>query len=279
MIYGLGHVFDAPTISIIAWQPTNTSSYTAYNQYMQQFVSDVGGTDYYSTVTEYYSGTGSLTAPANVINVGPSATDTRNYQDTHDFFSCGPNCLGDGEIAYEVNSVAATQGWTVDNNHGMILMLGNDETVCTAGGPFGLGSQCSITSSSPAPGGAICGYHWMNHGSIYAVIPYPQTDSTGRASCQKFGGTLDAQSAVHVGAHESAEMATDPEANGWCTSPSLLLGCSDGEIGDRCQVPLEDPNADNVTLSHGHQYILPRLWSNLGATTNPPDRCYSTLAW
>ncbi|HEX6547509.1 MAG TPA: fibronectin type III domain-containing protein [Candidatus Dormibacteraeota bacterium] len=249
MTYGGGSprgAILAPIAYLVFWGDwTSTASQVTTHNFTRNFFTDVGGTSWLHTVTQYCSGavataascgTGTLPITNPALSFGGEWDDTSSP-------SWGANATETdvaNALATEVQSSLSHFPGLVPTN-AVIFVMPHGGAV-----PFGYRST-------------YCGFHtaFSSGGLIYqdSLLPY----SSGDPYCwANFGSNPDSGYSI-VGGHEYAEAITDPWPNvGWVNRDPALGG--QGEIGDLC-----DGNhlADGtVTLSNGHSYPVQALFSN-----------------
>ena len=177
-------------------------------------------------------------------------------------------CVTDGQVQAEIDHViGATPGTSrgLGNLWFVFLPPGVDE--CIDRGDCG-------TS-------AFAGYHSVSnlagHGvTIYALVVDPIIEVPVAPGSDP-EGYPDAEAALDVAGHETAEAITDPEGAGWMDPNGF-------EVGDKCDVgpqlgtPLgfaADGSPYNQVID-GHPYQLQELWANAGASGGGPGCVQAT---
>jgi uncharacterized repeat protein (TIGR01451 family) len=226
----------------------------AYEQRLNRFLQDVGGSRYFALVTQYPDQAG---PPNGSVALGGTVVDAASAY-PHPGTAADP--LSDGDVRAEVARVARRQGWAEDLDHVYFVYTGIDVVACD-GGP----SYCNA-----APNFQFCAYHdgfadggrevvyaFMGDHALGGAVTGPECGTTpgGRVAVAPADDvTADAQ--VSVTAHELAEVVTDPLRDGWAG------GAGGVEIGDKCanaSSPRNSAGAD-VYLS-GNPYSIQMLWS------------------
>lgn len=219
----------------IFWVPSGSTMSSGYQDLIQRFFGDIGGSNLYKNVTQYYDTVGgSKQNIQNKSSFGGAWVDTSAYPSA---------TLSDQQVQQEVvRARQANSGWKSDINHVFFVFTAQSEAICDSP------NVCSTN--------VFCGYHsYSSAKDIYAVIPYPGTGCTLKHSPNN---NVAADSALDITSHEMFESITDPQpGSGWFTP------IRQGEIGDLCAhkyAPLDAQNAD-VTLN-GHPYLVQTEWSN-----------------
>jgi uncharacterized repeat protein (TIGR01451 family) len=238
-----GHHFEPPA--------TRTSD-AAYEQRLNGFLRDVGGSRYYALVTQYPDQDG---PPSNSVALGGTDVDTAPYP--HAGTAADP--LSDADVRAEVARVASRQGWVEDVDHVYFVYTGLDVAECDGPG------YCNT-----APGFRYCAYHYnftdSGREAVYAFMgdhalggaatgPACGTTPGGRIATDPSDDvTADAQ--VSVTAHELVESVTDPTGGGWSG------GAGGVEIGDKCGNTTSPRNSAGADVYlNGNPYSIQMLWS------------------
>jgi len=226
----------------ILWEPTGSSVSSTYNELLQRYFNDVGGSPLYHNNTQYTDKSGN--APQN-------ATLTATWVDTAAYPSTP--ILFDSDIQNEILHAMSVNGWTAGVNHVFFVYLTLNELLCF---------DHSKTNCS-APLGGFCAYHFLftppgsSDPVIYAAMPY---DGNALASCYALNTSpnndIDADAEISTTSHEQMEVATTPRLNGWY-DPSGL------EIGDKCAYNYGSLNPDGSNVNwNNHPYIVQMEWDN-----------------
>lgn len=260
--YNGGQVMRQPTIYPIYWipdgyqyYPDSSHSNQNYINLTQSLLSDLSGSSFYGTVTQYYDRSGHI---ANSYDLQDGLVDTNPFPGNRGSLT---NPLRDVDIRKEIFSVVSQQG--IDNQPG--------ETLYIVYTPFGVHSCTSGNASkhiSPTcdyRGGkkGWCGYHsWFSsRGSRYIYATILDVDTfchqwqRDLTDDQSPNGDARGDIAADVTSHELFEAVTDPFFNAWAAGST--------EIGDKCSSligPVADDGSD-ITLA-GDPYLLQKEWSN-----------------
>jgi hypothetical protein len=194
LLYGGGPVQNSPSIVLIFWGNWSTSD-PEYTR-LTAFFNGVGGSNWNSTVTQYYDGAGPI---ANSLS-------ERVVIDK----SSVPSKPSSSQVGAEAQKFAVSNFGGTNTNYFVALPTGHD--------PSGFKTRwCAWHSSESESEGTVS----------YTNFPY---QSDGGTSCGadsvNSGGTYDG--VTIVSGHEEAETMTDPQpSTGWTDS-------SGSEIGDKC---------------------------------------------
>jgi len=267
-----GPTMNSLTIYEVFWQPTghygsNSGDDTTFQNLLQQFAGDLGGSQFYNIVTQYYDTTNSNTHITSTASFGGAWVDTTNAF-PHAGTTSDP--LLDGDITAEVHRAVVANGWTEDINHIVAVFTPKGIQECDSAGISD--GHCTFPVS-PNNHGEFCAYH--NHFSdsgtdtLYAYMSFDdqfhgnnQTCVAGQTSNDtdpnrgNYPNSMDADAEVSTLSHELIESVTDPHPNDAWTA-------SDGEIGDKCNfnyAPRNDIGAD--VYLNGHPYIVQQEYSN-----------------
>ncbi len=258
--YHSGDVVSRLTAYLVFWLPPGytfepNGSSSRYEQLMEQYFQDVGGTSFYNILTQYYDALGGPIQ--NVVTLGGS------YVDTHPYPQAGTASrpLMDTDIKDEINRVVDLKNgaWTEDTNHVVFLFTGYNVQECS-----GSTSEdgCTFTHNVESD---FCAYHSdapyvperpLAH-LVYAYIP-------DIGDCQYLPTTLSpnhdygADAIISIVSHEQFEAVSDPTLQGWYDGLTY-----EGEMADKCVTTYGPLGGDggNVTLAHGHRYIVQEEWS------------------
>ncbi len=239
---GLIGVETAPKVYIVFWgsQWNNNDPYSEASNEIN-FLSGVGGSSWFNSVTQYCQGVPSGTYFCN--GAGQAAGNPNGILAGYwyDNTSAAPNKPRQSQLANEAIRAAAHFG-----NTGAASNASVQYVIATASGynASGFGSQyCAWHSSTSSSYGEIA----------YTNLPYI-TDAG--ASCgANFNGLGYTAGQTIVEGHELAETATDQYPNGgW-------LDSGGSENGDKCAW---SSATTNVSFSTGPFPVQP-LWSNAGS--------------
>ena len=212
----------------IYWRPNGYVMSAKYQPVIDRFFHDVGTTDQYDILVQYYDRAGK---PQNASTFGGSWVDTTPY----------PAKLNDGDFRKEVLKAIAVNGWPKG----------------------GIGPVFFIFTASKAPDQfAYCAYHgnFVSGGRnvIYSPVPYQR--DLGPHGCgtpsKVFPNDQAADLTIDTLWHEEAESISDP-IDAWYSNRT------GAEIGDICSTsygPIGRDGGD--TTLHGHRYVTQELWSN-----------------
>jgi hypothetical protein len=277
--YHDGPVMHTDTAYLIFWlpqrytfEPQGTSA--TYEALVARYFADVGGTPFYNILTQYWDYQGAI---QNSATLGGTYVDTSPY--VHCAASAGTACtpaaatrsdpLYDGDIQAEVLRAARANNWSASENTEFFVFLGYSAQECI--------DQSSVAACSfPTPDYALCGYHGsfdQQDGTtvIYAemndVRTAPQNclDNVTSLTNSAPNGDWIADAEISVASHEQFESISDPDTNNGAWFEPHSHAVEGGEIGDKCQDSYGtiQPDGSNVTLAHGHHYLVQEEWSNV----------------
>ena len=280
--YHNGLVMHTFTAYLIFWLPAgyslepNAADDTLTRALIEQYFRDVGDTSFYELLTQYWDNNGPV---RNRVTLGGIYFDTTPYPAAGT--SNAP--LYDDDITSAIQQAKTAKGWTFGPTHEFFVFTGYDVHECAskrsdnstncsfdhAEGQHGQGGQSG--QSGMGVGKSFCGYHTAYGGGatdsvdeeIYAYI----SDTNGCADVSEFDthpipyGDRVADSLINTISHEQFESVSDADLFAWYDGNSADAG----EVGDLCAYNFGVVRADgaNVTLAHGHSYILQQEWSNL----------------
>jgi hypothetical protein len=246
LLYFGGPVMHTVTAYTIFWEPSGHSIDSGYQSLLNRYFGDIGGSNMYSIVTQYYDNPGTVHLQ-NVSTLGGTWVDSTPYP--HAGSSSDP--LQDADIQASVTRAISANGWPTGTSNAFFVF--------TALGIESCSGSTSCTPGTPNP--AYCAYHGTfpiaGNQVVYANMPYDETWTT---KCRGFttspNGNIAADSEISTASHEHFESATDPLVNAWFDSTGY-------EIGDKCAYNYGtiSPDGHNVTLN-GHLYITQQEWSN-----------------
>jgi uncharacterized repeat protein (TIGR01451 family) len=259
--YHHGRVIHHAVAYTIFWLPAGhhfeplatPASDAAYEQRLNRFLQDVGGSRYYALVTQYPDQDG---PPSNSVTLGGTDVDTATAY-PHAGTSADP--LSDGDVRAEVVRVARRHGWVEDVDHVYFVYTGLDVAECD--GP----RYCDI-----APDFQFCSYHFsFTDGGRNAIYAFMGDHALGGAATGPACGTtpggrvavdpeddVTADAQLSVTAHELVESVTDPTGGGWAG------GAGGAEIGDKCANTSSPRNPAGADLYlNGHPYSIQMVWS------------------
>jgi len=238
---GIG-VETAPLVYLVLWGSQWSSDPSGEAALLQSFLSGVGGTSWFNSVTQYCQGvaSGTFTCPSGSAFAGnPSGILAGVWYDNG---SKAPTHPRQSQLASEAVRAASHFGNTTAASNASVQYV-----IATAHGnnSSGFGSQyCAYHSSTSSTAGNVA----------YTNLPYI-TDAG--ASCgANFNGLGPNAGITIVEGHELAETASDQfPSTGW-------LDGSGAENGDKCAWISSGQGASaNVTFSTG-TFPVQSLWSN-----------------
>lgn len=253
--YHRGQVMHSLTAYLIFWLPKGRTfepggSDKRFESLMARYFKDLGGTSFYDILTQYWDYQGPVSAS---VSVGGTYLDTAAYP--HAGTQSDP--LSGSDIEAEISRVVATKKWSGSGDAVYFLFTGYDVQACTR---LGRGPSCTFYMND----NGFCGYHGSYPGTqgvrYYAYI----NDSAGCAQLPTTGEypspTSDAiaDAELSIVSHEQFEAVSDPLADGWYDHVA-----DTGEMADKCEEEFGNigPDGANVTLAHGHRYIVQAEWS------------------
>jgi serine protease len=237
LVYGGGVVQHGPKIYVLYWGLKNSGGDpNGVEKLMNKFLDDVGGSNWLSTVTQYYDVVNGVTTDIdNPEHQFTSKGKVKQYID--DDSTTVPAHPTDAQIQSEAKKLADKFGGSEDASYVVVT-------------PHNHNIQGFGTS--------YCAYHgaFSYNGAIipYTVMPYiPDAGASCGAGFVNSPGTDDGVSIVE--GHELAETQTDPGADysGW--------GGSSGEIGDICAW---NKKTSNQKINKGTFPVQP-LYSDVAA--------------
>ena len=238
---GIG-VETTPKVYLVLWGSQWSSDPSGEAGIVQSFLSDVGGSSWLNSVTQYCQGVavGTIFCGSSGQHAGnPAGIFAGTYNDNG---SAAPSSPTQSQLAAEAVRAAGYFGNTTSSSN-----ASSQYVIATAHGnnASGFGTQyCAWHSSTSSSYGNIA----------YTNLPYI-TDAG--ASCgANFNGLGPNAGITIVEGHELAETITDQFPNGgW-------LDRQGSENGDKCAWISSGQGASaNVTLS-GRTYPVQSLWSN-----------------
>ncbi|WP_020684028.1 choice-of-anchor D domain-containing protein [Rudaea cellulosilytica] len=266
LTYHGGPVMRDPTNYVIIWNPPGSTFGANYQQLIEQYFTDNGGTPF-MTINSQWNDSSGVPVP-NTNHFGGTWVDTTNAY-PHAGTVADP--LNGSDIRDEVNrAIAANPTWQA---HGLSTMyfvyLGHNIIECFkgSGDTFGCFAGTDVDGHSPpAPSGnpntvagaaTYCAYHSSFDGDkIYATMPYA-SDGSCYGSASPFPNGVDQDIVLSPTSHEQNEAYSDPQLNAWYNDTS------GNENGDNCAYTYGqvEPDGTNFVLS-GHRYQIQREWSN-----------------
>ena len=243
--YHGGPVEHTNRVYSIYWQPSGYTMEPGYTSLIDQFFTDVSAdsgktTNVYYTGTQYYDGSGNVQYSSSY---GGSVIDTDPLPPSGCTDSYTSVCLTDAQIANEVATVVARQGWTRNPQTEFFMFTAKGIGSC-------LGSQCAFSY--------YCAYHsWAGSGSnvlLYANMPYADTVPAACDAGYSPNGN-DADATLNVTSHEHNETITDEQGNAWYDRAGY-------EDGDKCAWKFGTVTGGYNQTINGHHYILQLEYSN-----------------
>lgn len=258
--YHTGEVIQHMRAYLIFWLPNGRTfepngSSSRYEHLMEQYFQDVGGTPFYSILTQYYD---TLRGPIhNEETLGGSYVDTQPYPQA----GTVSHPLMDSDIVNEIDRVLDLKkgAWIADANHVVFLFTAYGVQECTGSTTD---DGCTFRHNIEND---FCAYHSTSFYApqrpldnlIYAYIPDIE-DCQGLPSVASPNHDVTADSIISIVSHEQFEAASDPTMQGWYDGTTY-----DGEMADKCVDVFGALGGDggNVTLAHGHRYVVQEEWS------------------
>jgi serine protease len=239
---GIG-VETAPKVYLVVWgSQWNNNDPSGEVALLESFFSDVGGTSWFNSVTQYCQGVASGTefCPSSATFAGnPPGIYAGVWYDTG---SAAPNKPKQSDLAAEAVRAAAYFGNTTASSNASVQYV-----VATASGynSSGFGRQyCAWHSSTSSSYGNIA----------YTNLPYI-TDA-GSSCGANFNGLGANAGITIVEGHELAETASDQfPSTGW-------LDSNGAENGDKCAWISSGQGASADVTLNGNTYPVQSLWSN-----------------
>ncbi len=242
---GGGPVMNSVVVYLVFWLPpgrsfrgTNPdpSGDQAFEAQQERFISDLSGSPYWNTLSQY--------GVPTTVTLGGAVVDTDAY----------PAIPIPGPTAepQEASNIDKRMGWPVDLNHVTILITAYGVADTNTGN---CGAHNVLQKTGP--------FAWIGDHLSGCDTPEP---GPGNPADDDVTATL---------AHELAESATDPKLNAWHApvgSDEVADVC--GGQGYLVTGPWNDQGAD-VDLNGDH-YLIPQLWSNavhtcdMGLVSNGP---------
>lgn len=230
-----------------ALEPNGDSSH--FERLMEQYFQDAGGTPFYNILSQYYDNPGGPVR--NEVTLGGSYVDTQPYPQA----GTVSDPLLDGDIVHEINRVldAKNGAWVTDDNHMVFVFTGYNVQECSG---QTANDGCTFQHNAEAD---FCAYHSnsFNNNLIYAYIPVVDGCIDIPAQLSPNHDPI-ADAIISIVTHEQFEAVSDPTLGGWFDNAA-----NEGEMGDKCVRLYGTVGEDggNVTLAHGHRYIVQEEWS------------------
>ncbi len=250
-LYSHGGAIEPSTlVYIVYWGPQwstgfSTGGYTSAQaqNYVDSFFSNVGGSSWANSTTQYCQGvaSGTVTCPSTATHpTNPTGELAGTWNDT----STLPSSITQSAIAAEAVAAANHFGYDASANYMVFTPSGHSQSGFAT-------SWCAYHSSTSTSSGSLS----------YSYMPYQPDAGTAcgmnfvNGSDNSFGnGYFDGFSIV--GGHEYGETITDPfPSSGW-------LDSGGSENGDKCAwISSGQGAAANITLG-GNGFAVQSLWSN-----------------
>jgi hypothetical protein len=227
--YGGGPVEVTSKNYAIFWDPASFSYNPNYPTLVQRFLTDLGGSSIYNTLTEYYGTVNGVKTPIkNVATFGGA------YFDTSPFPAGG---VTDADLQAEVKKIVTANGLPTG--------IGNEYLVYTGQGGETVASYCAYHGVTTVNG---------------VTTPYADELYGGQSGCttpSSPNGNPAADSIINTSSHEIWETITDPNVgDGWVAA--------DGDEGsDQCNFLFGTTDASGADIHiNGHPYIVQEEWRN-----------------
>lgn len=257
LTYHGGGVFTSPyRVYDIYWVPAGYSVAAGYQSTFDGFVGNVAAASgkssnvFYSD-TQYYDSAGTHVPYAASFGGSATATDPFPASACSDSALTSGPCLSDNQVANEIQTVAAANGWTVDYPNIFVVLMPKNVANCASYSAGGLEGYCSFTNA--------CAWH-HEWGSLFFVVQPYVGNWGGCESGQSPTGNHDADQAINTASHELNESLTDPAARSW-------FDVNGYENGDKCSwnfgTALGGTSGKLYNqVINGAQYFLQQEWSN-----------------
>lgn len=268
LTYHNGQVMRDPTNYVIIWNPPGSTFGANYQQMIEQYFTDVGGTPFMAINSQYGDSSG-LPVP-NTNHFGGTWVDTTNLY-PHAGTVADP--INGSDIQAEIDrAIAANPTWQKPGLSTMYFVyLGKNIIECFkgSGNTFGCFAGVDSTGASPpasvgspntvAGAGTYCAYHSSFGGKIYATMPYAAS-STQCGNNSPYPNSRDVDLVLSPTSHEQFEAYSDPNLDAWFND------ATGNENGDNCAynygpAPAFEPDGTNLVFS-GHRYQTQIEWSN-----------------
>jgi len=237
---------------LVFWLPPGATfepggSDTRFETLMENYFQDVGGTLFNNIVTQYWDYEGYA---SNSVSLGGSYVDTTPYPRS----GTRTQPLYDLDLQYTIDRAVAKNNWQVTPNSAFFIFTGYGIQECFTSDPRSL---CTFNHVKESFAGWHSTYD-LTQETIYSYIG--DVFGTYQGPIPSPNGDPLADAVLDVVSHEHFETVTDPfPGRGWYDTLS-----THGEIGDKCESAFgpRRANGANVTLNHGHSYLLQAEWSN-----------------
>lgn len=256
--YHQGQVMHSLTAYLIFWLPKGHSfepdgNDQRFQSLMSQFIGDVGGTPYADILTQYWDTSGPI---SDSVTLGGTTVDTTPYP--HAGTQSDP--ILDTDIQDAVTRAIRANKWPDGMGSEFFVFTGYGIESCNHSH-----QEASCTFDSNTSGGeTFCGYHGA-FGDTADVHIFAYISDV--AACAQLPNGDEYPSPNHdavadgelsIVAHEMFEAATDPLSDGWYGADPRQ-----SEVSDLCYTEFGTirPDGSNVTLNHGHSYVIQAQWS------------------
>ncbi len=250
LLYNGGPIQPTPRVYVTYWGNWgSTGDPRAVQPYLNNFLTNVGGSSWLNTVTQYTQTGGARVGNAGSIYYGPAPSGQASpyWNDTSTIPSLNNGSTYQNLIAAEAQKAAAHfNDYSVSASY--VIAIPHAVKVYQFAGSGGwmcyfFGCYCAWHSSTTANGSTIA----------YTNLPYIPDAGTSCGANDPSGAPYDSGVSIVEG-HEQAETETDPQLNAWYDS-------SGSEIGDKCAWV----NVQQTAFSSGTFSTQP-LWSNASAS-------------
>jgi hypothetical protein len=257
MTYHGGSIFNSPwRVYDIYWVPPGYTVASGYQStidgFFQNVAADSGKTsNVFSTATQYTDTGGSHVAYNATFGGSTTLSNPFPASGCTDSALASAPCLTDNQVAAEINTAAATNGWTVGYPNIFVVMMPKGVGNCATYSTGGLEGYCSFATA--------CAWHHQWGGMYFVVQPYVGNVPTCESGQTPSGGH-DASQAINTASHELSENLTDPAAGSW-------FDVSGYEIGDKCAWAFGTALGGGTgtlynQVINGVNYFLQQEWSN-----------------
>jgi hypothetical protein len=238
LVYHGGPVQRNPVSYLIFWGAgwdNGTGGLTTDGQIVKKYFDNVGGTNYFKTLTQYWDFNGAI-APDHTLggwlidSSGP-ATDA----------TCGGPTVEDSAVQAEVSHAIAAAGWPSDSANATYYVFT----------PPGMAVNDGQGACSERH---FCDYHnWSTMANAaYAAVPYP-TDLTACGTPSSPNGSNTGDSLAGLASQAQFGAITDPQGgSGWLDSAGV-------EIAGKCRW---DFSKGPVILANNSVFELQSAYSN-----------------
>jgi hypothetical protein len=257
---------DRLTVFTVFWLPNgrhfedDASKDPAYEQMMNQFIGDIGGTRHYNLVTQYDGQFG------NFLN---SVTWAGSFVDSIPYPHAGTanDKITSDDIAAEANRAAGANGWPDGQNNLVVVFTARGVRISSGTGKEPCGFHGHVDDSGPMG--------TRTYAEIASVVA-PKTSTDDGINCDIPDGmnTSAQDGSVNTLSHEMFETVTDPTGHTWAAgSDEMADKCEYDAVHDSRFAPRNQPNQKGADLYlNGHAYTVQQEWSN-AAHTCAMDYC------